>query len=191
MAFSRVTFLAAAVGAAVVVGLGALGAFSTLEDQTIDWRYRHARSNAEPMSDRIALVAIDDKANDYARWPWSRGDMAAAFREIALCGPKVIALDVFQSNPERGTDGDARLAAVIEEARAAGTQFVLAAEIGGAAEESAAVGRAIRRRRWRSCVAWPRRPISPPSRMGGRASRASIVPSCRRGSRAPRHRCAP
>jgi class 3 adenylate cyclase/CHASE2 domain-containing sensor protein len=138
MAFSRVTFLAAAVGAAVVMGLGALGAFSTLEDQTIDWRYRHARSNAEPMSDRIALVAIDDKANDYARWPWSRGDMAAAFREIALCGPKVIALDVFQSNPERGTDGDARLAAVIEEARAAGTQFVLAAEIGGAAEESAA-----------------------------------------------------
>jgi class 3 adenylate cyclase len=90
------------------------------------------------MSDRIALVAIDDKANDYARWPWSRGDMAAAFREIALCGPKVIALDVFQSNPERGTDGDARLATVIEEARAAGTQFVLAAEIGGAAEDTAA-----------------------------------------------------
>jgi class 3 adenylate cyclase/CHASE2 domain-containing sensor protein len=138
MAFSRVTFLAAAAGAALLVGLGALGAFSSLEDQTIDWRYRNARSTAEPMSDRIALVAIDDKANDYARWPWSRGEMAAAFREIALCGPKVIALDVFQSNPERGTDGDARLAAVIEEARAAGTQFVLAAEIGGAAEDTAA-----------------------------------------------------
>jgi len=138
MALSRVTFLAAAAGAAMMVGLDALGVFSTLEDQTLDWRYRNARSTAEPMTDRIALVAIDDNANDYARWPWSRGDMAAAFREIALCGPKVIALDVFQSNPERGTDGDARLAAVIEEARAAGTQFVLAAEIGGAAEDTAA-----------------------------------------------------
>lgn len=138
MAFSRVTFLAASAGAALVVGLGAIGAFSSLEDRSIDWRYRNARSTPEPMSDRIALVAIDDKANDYARWPWSRSEMAAAFREIALCGPKVIALDVFQSNPERGTDGDARLAAVIEEARAAGTQFVLAAEIGGAAEDAAA-----------------------------------------------------
>jgi len=138
MAFSRVTFLAAAAGAALVVGLGALGAFSPLEDQTNDWRYRNARSTAEPMSDRIALVAIDDKANDYARWPWTRGEMAAAFREIVLCGPKVIALDVFQSNPERGTDGDAQLAAVIEQARVAGTQFVLAAEIGGAAEDTAA-----------------------------------------------------
>ncbi|MBM4111211.1 MAG: CHASE2 domain-containing protein [Phycisphaerae bacterium] len=138
MAFSRVTFLAAVAGAAVTVGLGAMGVFSSLENQTIDWRYRNARSKAEPMGDRIALVAIDDKSNDYARWPWTRGEMAAAFREIALCGPKVIALDVFQSNPERGTDGDARLAAVIEEARAAGTQFVLAAEIGGAGEDSAA-----------------------------------------------------
>ncbi len=134
MNFSRVTFASALSGMAVVVALGALGAFHSIEARTIDWRYANARSTAEPMSDEIALVSIDDKANDYMRWPWPRAEFAAACEEIVRLHPKVIACDVFQSNPELGTDGDSRWAEVIESARLQGVPIVLAAEVGGAAD---------------------------------------------------------
>ena len=110
----RFSWIAFAVGfsATVIVALLAwLGVLNNWEFDSIDWRYQHARSIAEPLSDQIALVVIDDSSLDtFGRWPWPRRRLAAAIDEISLAGARTVALDLQLSEPDAEVGGDDSLA---------------------------------------------------------------------------------
>lgn len=110
----RFSWIAFAVGfsATIIVALLAwLGVLNNWEFDSIDWRYQHARSIAEPLSDQIALVVIDDSSLDtFGRWPWPRRRLAAAIDEISLAGARTVALDLQLSEPDAEVGGDDSLA---------------------------------------------------------------------------------
>ena len=51
------------VTAVVMTGAAVFGAFERSERLAVDLRFRHARTTAEPMSDEIVHVDIDDGAD--------------------------------------------------------------------------------------------------------------------------------
>ncbi len=110
----RFSWVAFAVGfsATIIVSLLAwLGVLNNWEFDSIDWRYKHARSVAEPLSDQIALVIIDDSSlNVFGRWPWPRRRLASAIDEIARAGARTVALDLQLSEPDAEVGGDVSLA---------------------------------------------------------------------------------
>ena len=124
----RFSWIAFAVGfsATVIVALLAwLGVLNNWEFDSVDWRYQHARSVAEPLSDQIALVVIDDSSLDtFGRWPWPRRRLAAAIDEISRAGARTVALDLQLSEPDAEVGGDDSLATAM-----AGLRTVLGMDV--------------------------------------------------------------
>ena len=124
----RFSWIAFAVGfsATVIVALLAwLGVLNNWEFDSVDWRYQHARSIAEPLSDQIALVVIDDSSlNTFGRWPWPRRILASAIGEIDLAGARTVALDLQLSEPDAEVGGDDSLATAM-----AGLRTVLGMDV--------------------------------------------------------------
>jgi len=113
----------AAVGgslALAVVALERTGALDGLERRWLDARFVHAPRRPAPLHEDLCFVDIDDGALDVGgRWPWSRGKLALALREVARAGPRTVVLDLLLSEPEeplsddQPSDGDDHLAAAV------------------------------------------------------------------------------
>jgi CHASE2 domain-containing sensor protein len=103
---NRVVLLAGLAATAAVLLLGMAGILDGVEWWAQDRRFLNARWTAEPMGDRVCLVAIDDRALDtIGRWPWSRELVATALDEIARAGAKSVATDVlFTDSQAPGPD---------------------------------------------------------------------------------------
>ncbi len=93
-------------GACIAVGvtlLFLLGAFTTLELFTYDWRF-HLRGERKPLDD-ILIITIDEQSERQLqqRMPWKRSIHADMLRTLMKHHPKLIVYDViFQS----GTDAE-------------------------------------------------------------------------------------
>jgi class 3 adenylate cyclase/CHASE2 domain-containing sensor protein len=84
----------------------ALGAFDRLELRSEDSRFQSPMRRKEPLSDQIALVAIDDGAlASIGRWPWPRTLLASAMDELARAGARTVALDLLLSEPDSANAG--------------------------------------------------------------------------------------
>ena len=97
----------------LVVAVELLGGFRTLQRETIDFRFTHARWRDEPLSDQIRFVDIDDGAlESVGRWPWPRSTLADAINELRHAGVRTIALDVLLDDAQLpdAIDHDATLA---------------------------------------------------------------------------------
>ncbi len=105
------------------------GALHLPELRAIDWRYQHARATPEPLSDQIALVAIDNNSLDtVGRWPWPRHVLAQALDELAFAGARTVAIDLLLDEPDaREGGGDDALAKAMT-----GVRTVLGADVGRA-----------------------------------------------------------
>jgi len=109
--FQRTAFAIGALVTLLTLGADLTGFFRWMEDWTLDLRFRHARWEPDRLGDQIRLVGIDDASLDsIGRWPWPRARLAGAVEEVARAGARVLAFDVLFTEPENGTDGDARLA---------------------------------------------------------------------------------
>ncbi len=79
----------------------ALGVFDSLELRSVDWRYAAGRKAAEPMSDEVRLVGIDDASLDsIGRWPWPRATLALVVEELVRAGARTVALDLLLTESE-------------------------------------------------------------------------------------------
>ncbi len=116
------------VAATLIVALLSLGGvLDSAELRSIDWRYQHSRSAAEPLSDEIVLVGLDDASFGLVgRWPWPRAVFASAIDELARAGATTVALDLLLSEPDPAKGGDEALAAALAPVRA-----VLGVNVGG------------------------------------------------------------
>jgi adenylate cyclase len=111
--------LASGVAAALLaLALFRLPFFRTLEDRTVDVRFRIERRLAGGGS--AAPIAIVDVSNEslrlyeaeLGRWPWPREVHAAVLDYLALGEPAAIAFDVLFAEPDRrNPEGDEALAA--------------------------------------------------------------------------------
>ena len=123
--FSWIAFTVGFSATVIVALLAWLGVLNNWEFDSVDWRYQHARSTPEPLSDQIALVVIDDSSlNTFGRWPWPRRILASAIDEIALAGARTVALDLQLSEPDAEVGGDDSLATAM-----AGLRTVLGMDV--------------------------------------------------------------
>jgi class 3 adenylate cyclase len=84
----------------------AVGAFDKLELRSEDSRFQSSARRQEPLSEEIALVAIDDGAlASIGRWPWPRTLLASAIDELARAGARTVALDLLLSEPDAANAG--------------------------------------------------------------------------------------
>src|SRR4051794_37584671 len=97
------TFLAgSALTLTVVVG-HVLGFFEVLENGLYDLRAQQCQYCTPKPTQQLVHVDIDDASQERGacgRWPWPRTLMADLVDEMALAGPKVIALDVILPDPQ-------------------------------------------------------------------------------------------
>ena len=109
--FSWIALVAGFASTIIVTILAWFGVLDNAEFDSVDWRYRHARTIAEPLSDEIALVVIDNSSLDtIGRWPWPRIQFAAALDELARANARTVALDLLLSEPDSDLRGDESLA---------------------------------------------------------------------------------
>lgn len=74
--------------------------FSTLDLKIYDAMLRTAKT--KPASDRIAIVAVDDRSlSEIGQWPWPRDVMARLIDRIRDLGARVVALDLLLAEPDR------------------------------------------------------------------------------------------
>ncbi|MFZ5907925.1 MAG: CHASE2 domain-containing protein [Nitrospirota bacterium] len=95
------------------------------ETLTLDYRFQ-VRNFTDPpkVSGDVVLVVIDEKSlKQYGRWPWSRTLQAGLIEKILAFQPKVLAVDIFYTEPE-DTGADRALGDVL---RRAGDKVILAA----------------------------------------------------------------
>lgn len=73
-----------------------------VEAMTLDYRFHIRNLISEPKkSGEVVVVAIDEASlKEFGRWPWSRTLIADLVREILNSDPKVLAVDIFFSEPE-------------------------------------------------------------------------------------------
>ncbi len=72
--------------------------------------------SAQPTSEKVALVLIDDSAlAHYGRWPWPRKQLAQLVRTVSQFHPRAIGVDIILSEPEDEAN-DSILAAALAEA---------------------------------------------------------------------------
>jgi adenylate cyclase len=73
-----------------------------LETLTFDYRFHVRNFLSKPMqSNQVEIVAIDERSlKEFGRWPWSRKLMARLVHEIMALEPRVLAVDIFFSEPE-------------------------------------------------------------------------------------------
>lgn len=73
---------------------------SFFEDRFFDLRMKMTLKE-DKVDERLVLVAIDDKSlNKIGRWPWSRTQIVKLVSKLDHFGAKVVAFDVFFSEPE-------------------------------------------------------------------------------------------
>jgi adenylate cyclase len=73
-----------------------------VETLTLDYRFHIRNLIAKPaQSGEVVIIAIDEKSlKEFGRWPWSRKVMTTLIKEIMDSNPKVLAVDIFFSEPE-------------------------------------------------------------------------------------------
>lgn len=73
-----------------------------VEALTIDYRFHVRNLISKPVnSGEVVIVAIDERSlKEFGRWPWGRTFMATLVKEIMALEPKVLAVDIFFSEPE-------------------------------------------------------------------------------------------
>lgn len=117
----RISWTALFIGLAatvIVELLSWLGLFTSAEYRSVDYRYQHARTEAQPLSEQIAIVAIDNGSLDtIGRWPWPRTSLAVAMDELARAGARTVAVDLLLSEPDSASTGDVQLADAMAKTR--------------------------------------------------------------------------
>ncbi|MCX8072971.1 MAG: adenylate/guanylate cyclase domain-containing protein [Candidatus Binatia bacterium] len=112
---------ALALAAVRIAGCGQLG---LLEERITDYRL-NARGGGGPPHPDIRIVAIDDASiEQLGRWPWPRNVVATLLRKIAAANPRVVAIDIVQSEPSLHPGGEAEDGALVQ-ALAESPLFVL------------------------------------------------------------------
>jgi adenylate cyclase len=90
---------------------------SFFEDRFFDLRMK-LTLDKEKKDDRLVLAAIDDKSlAKIGRWPWSRTQIIKLVNKLNQYGAKVVAFDIFFSEPELACNAespDALLAATLK-----------------------------------------------------------------------------
>ena len=77
----------------VVLAAFRVGYLDSLELAVYDWG---VRGSERTVSDRVAVVAIDDKSiQNLGRWPWPRDLHAEIYKTLSDAGPKVIGSTIF------------------------------------------------------------------------------------------------
>ena len=110
---TRIVLFAGLSATLLVIVVGMAGLLDGFEWWSQDQRFRYARRTAQPLSEGVALVAIDDRALDtIGRWPWSRDVLSLALDEIAIAGARTVASDVLFTDVQSAT-ADAALATSI------------------------------------------------------------------------------
>ncbi|MDE3198092.1 MAG: CHASE2 domain-containing protein [Acidobacteriota bacterium] len=133
---SRLKRTSAPVTLAIILASAAFGMFVAWQAPGVD-RYTHdwlmRIRGPRPVSDEIALVAIDDKSvASRGRFPWPRTILANAIDAVARQHPRAIALDVLVADATDPVD-DQALADAIGRAQSVvlGAQLVPADSYGG------------------------------------------------------------
>jgi adenylate cyclase len=73
---------------------------SFFEDRFFDLRMKMTLKKND-LENRIVLAAIDDQSlNKIGRWPWTRTKHAQVVDKLGTFGAKIIAFDIFYSEPE-------------------------------------------------------------------------------------------
>jgi adenylate cyclase len=72
------------------------------ETLTLDYRFHVRNFISRPaLTGEVVIVAIDEKSlQKFGRWPWSRTIQAELVRKIIELNPKVLAVDIFYTEPE-------------------------------------------------------------------------------------------
>ncbi len=71
-----------------------------IEAKTYDWRFQ--LRGARAIGGEVAIVAIDEKSiAEKGRWPWDRETTAALVKAVSSLSPKVIAIDIIFSEPDK------------------------------------------------------------------------------------------
>lgn len=79
---------------------------SFFEDRFYDLRMRLS-IDRNLKDNRLVLAAIDDKSlNKIGRWPWSRAQIVKLIKKLDTFGAKVVAFDVFFSEPEKACNAE-------------------------------------------------------------------------------------
>ena len=93
-----------------VLRLAEFRPLEVIELRGLDTRLK--QRGAMPHTDEVVVVAVDnDSLKELGRWPWSRSRVGELFERINAGGPKVVGVDLVQSEPtascELGSLGDA------------------------------------------------------------------------------------
>jgi adenylate cyclase len=94
--------------AACLVGLASLtDPFRTLEERTVDLRFRAERAGSPPglADSSIVIIDIDNRSlrlyqDELGRWPWPRSAHGALLDFVALGEPRLVAYDILFSEPD-------------------------------------------------------------------------------------------
>ncbi len=80
---------------------------SFFEDRFFDLRMKLTLPSENAQDKRIVLAAIDNESlSEIGRWPWPRFRMANLIKKLDNFGAKVVAFDVFFSEPELACKGE-------------------------------------------------------------------------------------
>ncbi len=98
-AHRRIIILIGIIATVFSVIITRIGIFSTLEDRSIDWRFK-ARGPVAVKAP-VVIVAIDDESFDKMpeRWTWPRSFYSKAVQNLKKWGAKAVAFDVVYSEP--------------------------------------------------------------------------------------------
>ncbi|MDQ7787854.1 MAG: adenylate/guanylate cyclase domain-containing protein [Thermodesulfovibrionales bacterium] len=89
-----------------------------VETLTLDYRFQTRNFISPPkVSGNVAVVVIDEKSlRQYGRWPWSRTLQAELIAKILALQPRVLAVDIFYTEPE-DAQSDKALGEVLHRAK--------------------------------------------------------------------------
>lgn len=111
---NRPALLASLVVTLTLVLLERTSVLDGLEGAALTLRFQYGRSAPHPLSEPIALVAIDDSSEaNVGRWPWARSVQAMAIDELARAGARAVAFDVLYNEPSGEPAEDLALAKAI------------------------------------------------------------------------------
>jgi len=109
--------------ALLMLGANRLGWFETVENKTVDWRFRTFTQPGRASRD-IVIVALDDSSfaapvmiENFGRWPWRRQLFAILVHYLHECGAKVIGVDLTFEGKDPHQGDDALFAQAISEQR--------------------------------------------------------------------------
>ena len=73
-----------------------------VEVLTLDYRFHMRNLISQPKnSGEVVIIAIDERSlKEFGRWPWSRTLMATLVKGIMDLEPKILAVDIFFTEPE-------------------------------------------------------------------------------------------